>query len=210
MANVAHSGLTGSNLHENKGVASATDNTVATALSGATTWAKLTNANLTYGQLLHAREQQATATASSLTVSPSTWTKLVLNTSVTSEIASCSINTGTSVLTLVAGTYEVEAYSTGFTSYTQNKQKLRLRNTTDNTTVMVGRHVVNAGEQGSIGSISAANQPTLKGRLILAGTKTLELQIWHNDSSPLVLGLNANGADGEVEIYSEIYIKKIV
>lgn len=40
-----HSTLTGANLHENKGVASATDNTVASATSGATVWRKV-NANM--------------------------------------------------------------------------------------------------------------------------------------------------------------------
>lgn len=42
----AHSALTGSNLHENKGVASASDNYVATATSGATVWKKITAANV--------------------------------------------------------------------------------------------------------------------------------------------------------------------
>lgn len=40
-----HSALTGSELHENKGVASASDNTVASATSGATVWRKV-NANM--------------------------------------------------------------------------------------------------------------------------------------------------------------------
>lgn len=39
----AHSTLTGADLHENKGVASAADNTIATAASGATVWQKVTN-----------------------------------------------------------------------------------------------------------------------------------------------------------------------
>lgn len=40
-----HSSLTGSELHENKGVASAADNTVASATSSATVWRKV-NANM--------------------------------------------------------------------------------------------------------------------------------------------------------------------
>lgn len=39
-----HSALTGSELHENKGVASAADNTVASATSGATVWRKVNSA----------------------------------------------------------------------------------------------------------------------------------------------------------------------
>lgn len=41
-----HSTLTGSELHENKGAASASNDTVATATAGATVWKKLTTANL--------------------------------------------------------------------------------------------------------------------------------------------------------------------
>lgn len=40
-----HSALTGSELHENKGVSTASDNTVASATSGATVWRKV-NANM--------------------------------------------------------------------------------------------------------------------------------------------------------------------
>lgn len=41
MANVQHASLTGSSLHENKGVESASDNTIATASSGVTVWQKV-------------------------------------------------------------------------------------------------------------------------------------------------------------------------
>lgn len=46
---VAHSTLTGSNLHENKGAASATDNTVASATTGATVWRKVNAAMMDTG-----------------------------------------------------------------------------------------------------------------------------------------------------------------
>ena len=41
-----HSSLADAELHENKGVSSASDNTVATATSGATVWKKITSSNI--------------------------------------------------------------------------------------------------------------------------------------------------------------------
>lgn len=41
-----HNTLTGANLHENKGVSTATDNTVASATSGATVWRKINSSML--------------------------------------------------------------------------------------------------------------------------------------------------------------------
>ena len=41
-----HKDLTGTDLHENKGVATASDNFVATALSGATVWQKIATNNI--------------------------------------------------------------------------------------------------------------------------------------------------------------------
>lgn len=41
MTTTPHASLTGANLHENKGVSGASDNTVATASSGATVWQKV-------------------------------------------------------------------------------------------------------------------------------------------------------------------------
>ena len=41
-----HKDLMGTDLHENKGVATASDNFVATALSGATVWQKVTTSNI--------------------------------------------------------------------------------------------------------------------------------------------------------------------
>lgn len=92
MANVAHSTLTGSNLHENKGVAAASDNTVATAVTGATVWAKLTANNLTgtgnpFGaQLFHVQDQKASGTSGGTFTSGADRTR-TLNTTVTNEIA---------------------------------------------------------------------------------------------------------------------------
>lgn len=48
-----HKNLAEANLHENKGVSTATDDTVATADSGATVWQKITTANLDTSSLLN-------------------------------------------------------------------------------------------------------------------------------------------------------------
>jgi hypothetical protein len=101
LANVAHSTLTGSNLHENKGVAAATNNHVATATSGATVWKKLDNTNLAalgnpFGaNLLHIAGGAGATTANGENLS--------IGSVITNEIASASV--AGNVITLPAGTY---------------------------------------------------------------------------------------------------------
>lgn len=202
MSNVAHSGLTSSNLHENKGVAAASDDTVLTVTSGATVVKKLTNNNLLYGQLFHVREQKLSNVASSFTPTVSTWSKVIFDTTMTNEISSATLTT--SVVSLPAGTYEAEAYCAGVEDTTAYVSKLRLRNTTDSATLVVGRSV---GFQAGAG-ILILPQTTLKGRFTIGGTKNIELQYWNNSSSAPVGGSKSAGS-AEVEIYSELYIKRI-
>lgn len=56
-----HSSLTGSELHENKGVATATTGTVATASSGATVWQKIKTANIDTTDIFTTNVQTLTA-----------------------------------------------------------------------------------------------------------------------------------------------------
>ena len=108
MANVAHSTLTGSNLHENKGVASAANSTVATASSGTTVWQKLTNAHLTasanpFGaQLLQVRDLGV------LNIPKDDWRIRPMNTVIVNEISGASL-VDNSYIVLPAGTYYIKA-----------------------------------------------------------------------------------------------------
>lgn len=200
MANVAHSTLTGSNLHENKGVSSATDNTVATAVSGATVWAKLTASNLqTTGnpfgaQLFHVRDSAA------LSLSSGSWQTRPITTSVTNEITSASLSTNQ--ITLPSGTYFIDALLTGRIVQTLNNSssspgcQARLRNITAGSDILysnvASNYLYDSGTGGTIGS-GATFPLILKGRFTLAGSTVLELQTYHTsgtlDSQEIVSGI---------------------
>lgn len=200
MANVAHSTLTGSNLHENKGVASATDNTVATAVSGATVWAKLTASNLTgtgnaFGaQLLHVRDEKAAGTEGG-TFTSGSWQTRTLNTTKTNEISSATLSSNQ--ISLPAGTYYIEASAP---AYFLNAHQAKLRNVTDSTDVIIG-----TTERVATDTISRS---FVVGRFTLSGTKTLELQHRCQTSFP-TSGLGTAANFGVVEVYSEVRIWKI-
>lgn len=201
MANVQHNALTGSSLHENKGVSSATDNTVATASSGATVWQKLTASHLTgtgnpFGaQLLHVQDEQTSGTngASILTGS---WFKRTLNTVKTNEISGASL--ASSVITLPAGTYHVSARGP---AYSSSRHQIRLRNTTDSTDLALGS---TAYTQGGGPSTSTYSDSIIEQRFTLSGTKTIELQ--HRVAEGADLGIAASWG---TEIYAQVWIWKI-
>ena len=196
---VAHSSLTGSNLHENKGVAAATDNFVATATTGATVWQKLTAANLTGtgnpfgGQLLHVQQQQTSGTDGGASTA-GTWVKRVLNTTLTNEIASASV--GSDQITLPAGTYYIEAHAP---SYNTGPCVTRLRNVTDSTDTLIG-----TAEPTSV----AHQRSVTSGRFIIAGTKTFEFQMRTNASSGS--GFGHASSQGVTEVYTDVKIWKVL
>jgi hypothetical protein len=198
MANVAHSTLTGADLHENKGAAAATDDYVATVTTGSTVWKKLTASNLTgtgnsFGaQLLHVREEQVAGTHGG-TFSSGAWTKRTLNTSVTNEISSASL--ATSQISLPAGTYYIEAFAP---TYNVGAHQVRLYNTTDAASTLVGRNEYSA---------SNGTSASVYGRFTIAGTKVFELQ--HRCTvTGTTTGLGAAISWG-TEVYSEVSIWKV-
>ena len=200
---VAHSGLTGTNLHENKGVAAATDNTVATAVSGATVWAKLTASNLTgtgnsFGaQLFHAQDQKASGTSGG-TPTTGAWTTHTLNTSVTNEVSGASLSSNQMILP--AGTYYLEAWAvfnkTGLS-------RVKIYNITDASDIFFGASC----QYGT--TVDQYSVPTrLEGRFTLSGTKTIALQYKVAAASGGTDGLGFASSYG-TEIYADMKVWKI-
>lgn len=144
--------------------------------------------------LFHLQERQADGQLG--TAISSGWQKRPLNTTVTNEIPSASVSS--SVISLLAGTYAVEA----FLSYRNNqaagiRAQSRLRNTSDSTTLVLGRSV-------SIPQESDAEH-FLSGRFTLAGTKNIEVQTYQSSS-----GLTGNfSSAGETEVYADVQIRKL-
>lgn len=69
----AHSTMAGSNLHENKGVASASNDFVATATSGATVWKKITSANIDATSVFNVNKFKMTVTLPDISTASSVY-----------------------------------------------------------------------------------------------------------------------------------------
>lgn len=185
MANVAHSTLTGSNLHENKGVASASDNTVATASGGATVWQKLTHNHLTTtgnpfgGQLLHVKDSAALNLPTI-----NSWVQRPLTSAVTNEISSASLSSNQ--ISLPAGTYFVQASLSGRWNYSLNAAATpmivlgRLYNTTTAASILDSNPFGLEISGPSVIFFTPSFLLNIMGRFTLAGTSTLEFQ--HNST----------------------------
>jgi hypothetical protein len=126
----------------------------------------------------------------------STWTKRTLNTTVVNNITGASI--ATSVITLPAGSYLVSASAP---CYESNAFKIRLQNTTDATTAILGTSEYD-------GSSAVATRTFLTGFVTITGTKNFELQHWvQTTRANLGFGYPTNA--GVSEIYSTIQIRKV-
>ena len=138
-------------------------------------------------------ETQAAGTNGGTNVA-TTWTKRVLNTTNINNIAGCSI--ASSVITLAAGTYTVEAsapfYNVGF-------GKLKLRNTTDSTTTLIG----NSNNFSTTGTAAL-----LVGSFTIAASKNFELQ-YYVQSVTATIGLGVASGGSESEIYGILKVTRI-
>lgn len=200
---VAHKNLTGTDLHEPKGVAAAAvDKVYVSDGAGSGTWKKLTASQLeTTGnpfgaQLFHIQDQQTSGTYGG-TFTAGAWRTRTLNTSVTNEITSASLTSNQ--ITLPAGTYYIEATAP---AHQCNAHKAKLYNVTDAADILFGTSAFT----NSVASY-AVTESRISGRFTLSGTKTLELR--HQcTSSRTTDGLGYATFMG-TEIYSEVKIWKV-
>lgn len=202
MANVAHSTLTGADLHEPKGIAAAAaDKVYVSNGAGSGVWQKLTNnqldktANPLGAHLFHV----SYLTTVDYTPTKLAWTKVSFNTTHTNEISGASIASG--VITLPAGTYWIE----GFVIVNECKTgaQARFRNTSDNVTAIVGSMdhslQVDPYDRSPMSSF-------FKQRLTIAGSKTFELQLYLANSA---YGQFEAGLYGEANRNADLQIFKI-
>lgn len=197
-----HSTLTGSSLHEPKGVASASANKVYVSNgSGSGSWSTVplaalaSNAQL-FSNLLFVREQQSTNVSGTSYSNTSTPQKVTLNTTVVNNISGASLTS--SVLSLPAGSYLAIGFMYGASNGGNNR--LRLRNTSDSTTLAVGGNVNGASSNAS-GTPKLFN---LFGYFTLSGTKNVELQVLTQGFAQ-----NATNNSSDVEVYNDLLIWKI-
>lgn len=224
MANVEHSVLTGTDLHESKGVAAAANNRVyVTNGAGSGSFVQVPAAAIAsagvlvfQSQFYHIRDERSSGTDGD-TLTVSTWNTRALQTEKTDDL---TITTSGNQMSLVAGTYYLEADAT--TNYTGTfdrgtseiiQSKLRLRNVTDSTTLVVGTHArFNCIDDGGGNNeqFDVSLPTTIAGRFTLGGTKSVELQNWviNSSNTPSTKGGKAISS-GENEVYTDVRLWKL-
>jgi len=196
MADVEHSALTGSDLHEPKGVASATANQVYVADGAASgAWEDV----LPQVAIYQYQETDGTDGDSYAT----SWTKLPLATEVSDPESIGSISSNQ--VTLGAGTWLLQGWAgvsfdgTG----SNNSGRIRLYNATDATEIALGTSWFN----NNLSGLLLPSTLHVYGQVVLAGSKAIELQGIASSTS-VKLGDN-DGLSAGVEVYAQLIAMKI-
>lgn len=226
MANVEHSTLTGSDLHESKGVAAAAANRVyVTNGAGSGTFSQVPAAAIAsagvlvfQSQFYQIRDERASGTEGDV-LTNNAWNTRALQTEKTDDL---TITTSGNQISLVAGTYFIiadavtrfhGAMSRGSTESISTK--LRVRNVTDSTTLVVGLNGVrwHASDDsgGSFQEVDEVFSTSLAGRFTLAGTKLVEIQNWVATNMATVTEIRGGRAisSGENEVYCDVQLWKL-
>jgi len=127
------------------------------------------------------------------------WTKYPVATEVVDDDEILSLSS--SVITLAAGDYEISGTAV---LYNVGDCQLRLRNTTSNTTLVVGIHTFNKSA-----TPGAAGNPTIQGWFTVAESQNLEIQYYCLDLQS-TNGLGVGGVDTtEVNVFGDFVFRKL-
>lgn len=211
MTTVAHSSLTGSDLHEPKGVASASANTLYVANgAGSGTWTQVpaaalaSNVNSFGNFLFHVAEIQAFGTNSPNNFTGSVVTVSGLNTVLTNDQPSVyTWNSGSSSITCAPGTYycDIDGVMGFGGSNTGCRFQYRLHDISHNVDVAVS----DSGYAWLAATATLNGRVRAAQRFTLNNTSTLQLQ---GVSTVNAIGGYASGALG-VEVYSQLRLWKV-
>ena len=146
--------------------------------------------------LYHIRYEVTSGTHGGAT-SAGVWNVRPLNTEPVNDISGASLSANQ--ITLPAGTYDIRAV--GWAQETDG-HRLRLRNTSDTATELSGVNGF-AQDSSAVGGIA-----TLFGRFVIASEKIFELQ-HYSVRTKATNGLGFAISSGEVEVYTDIEIRKI-
>lgn len=154
-------------------------------------------------QYFHLQERTTSGSASACTLVAGQYTKRFV-TSVGNFITGAS--TANNVITLPAGRYTVSAFANaGQDNAGITPHRIRLRNTTDNTTTILGSSVYTIG-QGSF-DYECTPSSCMNGAFTITDTKNFELQHWKLGTGNVNGGVNVNS--GEDEVHADILFHKI-
>lgn len=148
---------------------------------------------------INLQEQQAANTDGGTSIA-TTWTTCVVNTEVMDAGNHCSLSANQ--FTLDAGTYDILASKAVIGGAVNGNFKLRLRNITDSTTVIVGMSCY--GAANGIGPTDLS----VRGRFTIGGGKALALQYWAA-AGVATNGLGVKTNASEIEVFCIIELRKI-
>lgn len=118
-----HASLTGADLHENKGVAAASDNTVATASSGTTVWQKITASSIDTATVKNLNRLTLSAQLTDMSTSTAVYVPVpasgtLVSVAVTTQATTTGSDASISILNGVTtlGTFSVPAGTAGETT----------------------------------------------------------------------------------------------
>lgn len=144
-------------------------------------------------------EDQKSNTTVGGTPSAATWNTRTLNTEVADTNNDCSLSSNQ--FTLTAGTYEIFAMAA---AYRAGRNKLRLRNTTDGTTLIMGINNYALASGDTTGTTAL-----LVGTFTVSASKTLEIQHYTESANGGSQGLGAANSTGETEVYCSVEIRRV-
>lgn len=203
---VAHSNLTGTDLHEVKGASTATSGQVPVSNGGGSApFAKLTHTSLQTtgnpfgGQLVHVREEQGAGVDSTTPTTAATWVNSTLNVVKTNEAgASLAGN----IVTLPAGTYFAEGVVTALVQANSTTVQLkgRLQDNTGGVTLIYGQSALLYTPTTTAGIQVTA---PVKGRFTLSTTSNISLDQYRSHAS------SGTHISVGTEVYSELLIWKV-
>ncbi len=145
--------------------------------------------------VLHVREQQSTGVQGGTSVAADFTQTRVLNTTVTNTIPGASL--ASNEITLPAGTYEVWAKAP---AWAVNGAKAALYNTTDSTYTIIGSTVYIAAD--------VSGDSWILGQFTIAAAKAFKIR-HYTQAAFATSGLGQASASGQVEVYTEVFIKQV-
>lgn len=202
MADIEHSELTGSALHEPKGIDAAdADKVYVSDGVGSGTWQLVTNDNLAdtgkafQGQFVCCREIKNGAQNAG-PLYQDTWNPRYMNNSTVNQIVGCSV---IDRVTLPAGTYHIEARAP---AYRVNGHMIAWKNITDGEYTLTGSSGFSDAVTGDV------TYSHLTGRFTITASKIFELQ--HNcQVTKEINGAGIGVGRADPEVYSEVHIWRI-
>lgn len=221
---IEHSVLTGSSLHEPKGIASQVAGLVYVSNgAGSGTWTTISNPFST--GLLHVRDQVASGTASQ-SITSASWQQRRLQTVVTNEIVGAALGSGATanqIVSLPSGTYWTDGRVCWHSAWSNlgsaqtggiSVNRIRLRNITDGSDILLGLNNSNESMRITVSSLqfdgNMAGFIPISGRFTIGAPKTIELQHWITITNGTAGGGTPSTAAAVAEVYADLMIWKLI